>query len=757
MQGEFRGDFTRDTYNKSKHFLRVLMQQGRVQLDADFNEQISILLDRLQTLAKDVLGLHGGPDDNCGFEVIATVEQINNINNLNDKQKDELKKRLQKQGFLIGKGNYYVEGLLCENEDYTTYSQQPEFTSSLELENQNLQRTGSVYLAYLDVWERHITHVEYDNEINVSIRELALGGVDTATRSKLIWQVKLKELKDNNEVEKIKQQITTSNTDFLNLLGEELLKPGKGKMRARASNPSSKNVNDPRIIPFNSSYRGAENQLYRVEIFAVSHDNENEHISFAWSRDNSSVVFPIVESVATNSSTITLILEYLDRDSRYCLLEGDWVEIIDDDYVLQDSPRKLLKVDKIDTIENQVTLTGDGGYKVLSKEKHPLLRRWESIARDVKLSTWIPLEDGIEVQFEKEEGVYQIGDYWLIPVRTATRDVEWPKIRSGNQLVPEALTPHGIAHHYAPLAIISGAQGNVTVDDCRNKIGSKEKTILPPKEFNRVINASWHHDQVFKQEQGNTPPEGLLFKIKSQELRNLFTQLGLIVQFQKPVRVDSLHQSSVSIYAHTNNIEKGLVFHILPMLVEAVKVKKTESKSITWLIGNDNNDNEVQGSFNLITECEPLSNANDSFTEAVRLIAPKDWLDKEVFKQNGIYQFTVILRGDWIINEEPLFDTINVNYAGDLNKGTVPDGLSQQFHDKVILLSPNISLVTEKKDVTWRLTAQNKIYIIRLDKNKLTISETHALDGNNIWPGIPERSSGNGTEGGDWISAIYIK
>jgi hypothetical protein len=38
MQGEYRGDFTRDTFNPLKNFSRVLMQQGRVQLDADWNE-----------------------------------------------------------------------------------------------------------------------------------------------------------------------------------------------------------------------------------------------------------------------------------------------------------------------------------------------------------------------------------------------------------------------------------------------------------------------------------------------------------------------------------------------------------------------------------------------------------------------------------------------------------------------------------------------------------------------------------------------
>lgn len=42
MRGEFRGDFTRDTFTPEKSYSRVLMQQGRVQVDADWNEQVSV-------------------------------------------------------------------------------------------------------------------------------------------------------------------------------------------------------------------------------------------------------------------------------------------------------------------------------------------------------------------------------------------------------------------------------------------------------------------------------------------------------------------------------------------------------------------------------------------------------------------------------------------------------------------------------------------------------------------------------------------
>ena len=99
MQGEYRCDFTSDTFKRSNHFSRVLMQQGRVQLDADWNEQVSILLHYLRTLAADLVGPHSGPVKQCGFEI-----------------------KVEPNGFSIGKGRYYVDGFLCENEEDVPYA-----------------------------------------------------------------------------------------------------------------------------------------------------------------------------------------------------------------------------------------------------------------------------------------------------------------------------------------------------------------------------------------------------------------------------------------------------------------------------------------------------------------------------------------------------------------------------------------------------------------------------------------------------------
>jgi hypothetical protein len=76
---------------------------------------------------------------------------------------------------------------------------------------------------------------------------------------------------------------------------------------------------------------------------------------------------------------------------------------------------------------------------------------------------WIDLEDGLQIQFQPSATRYRAGDYWLIPARVATGDIEWPVVTDHNGLVvlvngnvqPIAKPPFGIRHHYAPLALLS--------------------------------------------------------------------------------------------------------------------------------------------------------------------------------------------------------------------------------------------------------------------------------------------------------------
>ena len=445
-QGEFRGDFTRDTFYPLRHFARVLMQQGRVQLDADWNEQVSILLHYLRSLARDLGSEHWGPTTDIGFDITSG-------------QND----------FTISAGHYYVQGILCENnEEKLTYTNQPDYP----LNEAEKKLNEGKYLVYLDLWERHLTYIEDD-----LIREVALAGPDTATRAKIVWQVKLANKLGEMQPGPLKDDYKA----FLDVIRDKI-KPGSGKLRARAR--KQKDTDEPCLTSPEARYRGAENQLYRVEIHkgGVAWNgkkkdgggNQDAAATFKWSRDNGSVIFPIRQLAGTK-----VVVEHLGRDERSSLRQWDWVEVVDDDRVLRGEVGQLAQVDEIDIGELTVTLKVSPGTNLPDYQendaRHPLLRRWDNKSDAIPVSEgnqekdWSDLKDGVQIQFQPG-ATYRTGDNWLIPARTVTGDVEWP----GPVDNPTAIPPHGIVHYYAPLAIIYvDANGNITANqtaDLRRKL-----------------------------------------------------------------------------------------------------------------------------------------------------------------------------------------------------------------------------------------------------------------------------------------------
>lgn len=478
-----KADLTRNTFDRRKQFTRVLQQQGRVQLDSDWNEQVAILLHYMQTLAADIIGPYGGPEDNLGFEISFNPAPLSEEEQktLSEEERRMLED-LKDGDFTIGKGRYYVDGVLCENESYVTYTDQPYL--------HGLERLGDErQLVYLDVWEHHVTAIE-----DPGIREVALGGPDTATRAKVVWQVRV----DNGQV-KGGTRLPLDRDSIWASWRETWVKrwqpANRGMLKAKGREDTDEDA-DPCIISPEARYRGAENQLYRVEIHTggeIAQDNgSDEDIrrettdyeresetnagsvpTFKWSRDNGSVTFPIRD---LDGSVVTV--ESLGRDDQLSLKVGDLVEIIDDDYILQGRAEPLLRVEEVDATTMRVTLDGQPPSDVgRHPTKHPLLRRWDhgSSSYDtipLREDTWLTLEDGIQICFESvqqpqeedaqpEPHEYRTGDYWLIPARTATGDVEWP----GDVGEPEAQPPHGIDHHYAPLAIIENGQIVSIIED----------------------------------------------------------------------------------------------------------------------------------------------------------------------------------------------------------------------------------------------------------------------------------------------------
>lgn len=468
-----KGDFSRDTFDHKKHYRRVLMQQGRVQVDADWNEQASILLHYMQSLARDIIGPYGKPS------IGPNGEKLDHFRIIGDGDSEfsgvENGKFNNAKGFLIGPGHYYVDGLLCENEDWIAYNDQ----TGGPLTDIN-KLTQNRMLVYLDVWERHVAWYE---EASNSMREAALGpyGPDTATRSQLIWQAKIYELTsaeipDGTDSESGK----TYAKDLMKKI-KEFDKPIT-HLRARAKEQSGSGDKLCAASP-SAKYLGLENQLYRVEIHQGT---ESGKPSFKWSRDNGSLVFPVIEGKIRfpndkNGKKMCVELAHLGLDESKALKKGDWVEFVHEDYVLQNRAESLLQVEDIDHQTMEVTLVTKGELPDTSKARLPILRRWDQCENknsdigpegDIPIKPdWIELEDGIQIKFEEHEDNFQIvgtttilkwqdyrtGDYWLIPARAATKNIEWP-------IETEGVPRHGIEHHYAPLAVLKKEDGTWKID-----------------------------------------------------------------------------------------------------------------------------------------------------------------------------------------------------------------------------------------------------------------------------------------------------
>lgn len=539
MNGDFKPDITRDSYSKHRHFSRVLMQQGRVQLDADWNEQTDILLHYMRTLASDLLGPFAGPADDLGFGIgVYTPPTASSSSSKTSSSRKRGSPKPEEPPdisykVVIQNGRYYVDGLLCEND-------RDEYVYTIEDEQRKAGQDGP-YLFYLDVWEREVNYLEDDN-----IREVALNGADTASRAEIVWQMRTIATKGhealnppNEDQRKNLGEFVTKLAQALEAAAPDFSNPPAGEpyLKARPLPLDEQEYTNPCVTPPSSQYRGEENQLYRVEVHSsgygrldpnqlqklqaqkrqtagsgTSEPQTTQYATFKWSRENGSVVFPITSPVSGGDTlTITLANLGLD-DSRFTLHADDWVEIVDYEDSLERQPGNLLRVTAVDYTTMQVGLapyTGSISFDSDSDPKKPLLlRRWDyqemdpgakgattfdgDGALEIIENRWLTLEDGVQVLFHRDIDAkpdndaddltpyYHTGDYWLIPARTATGDIEWPQHRNEHAALP----PHGPRHHFAPIAYVILDNGKLTdptkqIIDLRRKINPVWAQFVP--------------------------------------------------------------------------------------------------------------------------------------------------------------------------------------------------------------------------------------------------------------------------------------
>ncbi|HEY5944511.1 MAG TPA: DUF6519 domain-containing protein, partial [Kofleriaceae bacterium] len=277
---------------------------------------------------------------------------------------------------------------------------------------------------------------------------------ETATRTRIVWQLKQLALAGAGPF------------DCTSVVPEytQAIAPPTGLLAARAKRDVT--TDNPCIVPTSSGFRRLENQLYRVEIHAAGTLADGK-ATFKWSRDNGAVVGKITGRVGD-----VLTLATAPRDEALGFASGDWIEVSDDTSELAGLPGTLIKLSKAEG-KNLTLDTTSGTLDLTKYPSNPKARRWDSagavaVKSDAGVDDgYLRLEDGVQVRFH--DGSYKTGDFWLIPARTITGDVEWPNDSVGPLPQPRK----GPRHHYARLAItttaLQGGANVTTVADCRRK------------------------------------------------------------------------------------------------------------------------------------------------------------------------------------------------------------------------------------------------------------------------------------------------
>ncbi|MDR2207715.1 MAG: DUF6519 domain-containing protein [Azoarcus sp.] len=260
-----KGDFSRFSFDPKKHYRAVLMQQGRLQLDADWNEQVQMAEHRYNAFFRAMVGRSGTPGN---MEMSLSV----------------------KEGKLIlSKGVYYIDGLLIENE------------SPIE---QNIPTENESYLYYIDAWEREVSAAEDSDLIDPAV------GVETTTRLKTEWALRYEKI---NVGEKLKERYLAgewpgASSEWPELSGNWWQPRSTGTLQI------TKNANSE-----SDNTESSDNRLYRIEVHPGL---ESKSFYFKWSRDNASVCAEV-----TANGNNTFKLKNKSANIQNAFTGAPWIEL----------------------------------------------------------------------------------------------------------------------------------------------------------------------------------------------------------------------------------------------------------------------------------------------------------------------------------------------------------------------------------------------------------------------------------------------
>jgi hypothetical protein len=332
----------------------------------------------------------------------------------------------------------YVGGLPCLQVEDVLYSEQADpDQATLTPPPSGEVRWDTVYL---DVWTEPVTYVQ-----DPAIREVALGGPDTATRQAVRHRVR------------VAQDGGTPKGNGI----------GGGTLATEGS------------------YTATANRLYLVEIDTAG--NIGEQATFRWSGENAATIQRVIEPVPEGSIEVTV-------EDAAAFHKGDLLLLRTE---LGSERHEVASV-----LANVITLVTPTAT-AFSLSDRPMLQRWNAFQvpippdpADASVSRAIDLDDGVRVRFGGRD--LRMGDSWSFTTRYLAGD-DVSGIDPVTRIERLDFQPaSGVVHHYAPLAVITrhgdGEDPDqiLEVQDRRGRVGTRTAVgFLPDHEV--IVREGTYH------------------------------------------------------------------------------------------------------------------------------------------------------------------------------------------------------------------------------------------------------------------------
>lgn len=422
---------SRDSHVSKKRYSGVYQQQGRMITDADWNELVDLVKQRLADALKDVIG-SGIPN---GLERGLAIEENSGA-------------------IKIRPGHVYIDGIkgeLISDQDAINFDAQEDFPY--------VPLPGISSRIYADVWERVVVSLEDEN-----LRDPGLHGADTCSRTQTMVQIKWCANSLDPEADRV---VNPKIGDAISEFGFH----DQADSVDRVDPCLTEAVEQPRI----------GNYLFRVEIHDVQYvqagDAVPERITLKWSSENGAEHYHVdktpmdytsgswvydfydddterhlghhlVSGFVTERGVLREDMDSIprlgsgasDRDTKY-VRRWDGACTLERSGTSWDLAMSEIRRDK-ETVLNPGNASGTPGYvNVTADELEVVL---ESLVHKLTLSR--------DKGGGTEPCQFVAGDYWLAMVREeAATDPEDLRVTTLNDGLPI-----GIEHNYLLLAKLDG-------------------------------------------------------------------------------------------------------------------------------------------------------------------------------------------------------------------------------------------------------------------------------------------------------------